>query len=291
MRAVLLTLIVLSFALAGCTAKEKEPQAQDAGTTATASTTSSSGTAKTSTAQSGTGSTSGTSTQSSSLGTASLAADVHNGTAPLRVNFTLAATGSPLEWRLSFGDGAIANGTALPAQANHTFAVGGNFSANLTVRYAAGNATANVTITVAVPQTPGGPAAPEVTHFEFGESLGCAPDGTAVPGVPFYCMSFLGGPEASGLDGHWQALDERYWGLHLTSQTTQSPAGEQEIPDFGAVGADSDCVFTDAAHAIIGEANNGSRSCDGIVPSGSAFLFIYPYGAPALEIVVDFALA
>lgn len=210
------------------------------------------------------------------VGNVTLAADVVNGTAPLLVNFTLNGTGSPSSWRLSFGDGSIANGTMLPAATNHTYVVGGNFSANLTVVYAAGNATATVLVNVTVPQASGNSvAAPDVTHFEFADSLGCFGDVVGVEN----CFSFAGGPDASGIDGYWLALDERYWGLTLSSTIDQ---GQPVL-------ADSDCAVTDAAFAVIEELNNGGDPCGGPVPKGTAFLFIYPYGTPGLSMTVDFA--
>lgn len=209
------------------------------------------------------------------VGTASLVADVQNGTAPLPVNFTVNATGSPLAWRLSFGDGHIGNGTTFPAAVNHTYDIGGNFTANLTVAYTGGNATANVTLSILVPQTPTGPAPPDVTHFEFADSLGCFGDVVGVEN----CISFAGGPDASGIDGYWQALDERYWGLSFTSTVDQ---GQPVL-------ADSDCAVTDAAFAVLEELNNGGDPCSGTIPPGTAFLFIYPYGSPGLSMTVDFA--
>lgn len=54
---------------------------------------------------------------------------------------------------------------------------------------------------------------PAVTHFEFPESAGCAGDAhTLEPSVPLNCVSFQGGPDATGIDGHWLALDETYAG-------------------------------------------------------------------------------
>lgn len=274
MRLALVVLLLVVAASAGCVSKESDPDGT-ATTSSSASTTTSTATSSTSGTQ---GPGSGSGPGAPTLGTIALTADVLNGTAPVDVNFTINATGSPTSWRLSFGDGAIANGTAIPALANHTYAIGGNFSANLTVHYAAGNVTTFLNLTIAVPDTPAGPGAPDVTHFAFADSLGCVGDLGAEN-----CISFVGGPSASGIDGYWQALDERYWGLAFTSTIMQG----------GPVGPllnDSDCVFTDAAHAILGEANNSSNPCAGTVPAGTAFLFIYPYGTPALEMAVDFVV-
>lgn len=262
MRPLLVVLVIVLAAMAGCITKK------DDGKDAT-----------TSTSTTGTGSRSATSTTggpgstATPLRTATLSANATNGTAPLAVAFTLNASAGATSWRLAFGDGAVANGTGQPSSANHTYAVGGDFSANLTVVFPNGNATANLTITVAVPAAR---AAPDVTHFEFGSSLGCVGDLGADS-----CISFNAGPDGSGIDGWWQALDERYWGLHLTSTI-----------DSDAPLADSDCAFVDADETtIIGDADNSSNPCDGVVPAGTAWLYIYPYATPANGLTVDFATA
>jgi hypothetical protein len=133
-----------------------------------------------------------------------------------------------------------------------------------------GNGTGNVSVTSALPA---------VTHFEFGESLGCTGD---IDGI--LCIEWENGPPGSDIDGHWIPLDASYWGLAVTSTVVQSPTGPVQ-----GLGADSDCVFTDADQAILGEGNNGGDPCLGTVPEGSAWLFIYPYAAPAIEMTVDFA--
>ena len=109
-------------------------------------------------------------------------------------------------------------------------------------------------------------AAPEVTEFSYGESLGCAGDFLQIAGAN--CISALGGPEESGIDGFWQALDERYWGLEFTS-TVANQLG------------DSDCYLTDADLNVVGSGNNGSAACMGVVPEGTAWIFLYSYAEPA----------
>lgn len=134
------------------------------------------------------------------------------------------------------------------------------------------------------PDDPGTPAPqnrtmPAVLHFEFGETAGCAGDAhSTVPAVPLNCVSYQGGPDATGIDGHWLALDETYVGLTL-STTMDVPAGAN---------ADSDCVFLDADQVEIGNANNGAEACGGVVPVGTAWLFLYPWGTPATGMTADF---
>lgn len=208
----------------------------------------------------------GNGTTPGGLGNASLVADVTNGTAPLNVTFTINATAGALAWRLALGDGNSTQGSTFPANHTYTYSVGGNFSANLTVAFAGGNASAVVPITVAVGNAM---APPDVTHFEYPESLGCAGDIVGEEN----CLSWAS-PDASGIDGFWEALDARYWGYLLTSTVSANP--------------DSDCVFTDASFAILGNGNNGGAACQGTVPEGTAWLFIYPYAIPAGGMTVDF---
>jgi hypothetical protein len=271
MRVVLVGLLILTAAMAGC-AEKKDDDGGDgpSGTSTSTASGSKSGTS--------TGSTTGTGTGSVSH-SATLAADETNGTAPLSINFTMTADPGATSWFLAFGDGSSDNGTGEPATANHTYSVGGNFSASLRVVYSDGpNATASVNITVAVPG-PSGPA-PE-THFEFGESAGCAADAHAAePTVPVNCISFHAGPDAPAVDGHWLALDERYWGMTLTSTMEES----------SGLNADSDCFFMAPDHTtIIGDGHNGGGLCAGVVPEGTGWLYIYPWAFPADAMTADFA--
>lgn len=81
---------------------------------------------------------------------ATLVADALNGTAPLLVNFTVGAepASTNATWTLSTNGTAFANGTGVPATANHTFLAGGLWNVTLTVLDAGRNATATVSINV-----------------------------------------------------------------------------------------------------------------------------------------------
>lgn len=263
MRALLLGLLLVAAAMAGCNGGTGDGEGGDPGP---------------STSASGSG--------APVVPHARLLADRGNGTVPVAVNFTLAAAAGAQAWRLSYGDGGLANGTGQPpATANHTYAVAGDFSAVLNVTYPSGAAVANVSLTILLGDDPPLPPA----HFEFGESFGCAP-ASDYAAAPFSCLSFQGGPEATGFDGHWLALDERYWGLALTSVTEQSPVGPVDVPQLGTVGADSDCSFVKAdTTTLLGDGNNGEFSCTAVVPVDAAFLFIYPYAAPGFSITLDFS--
>lgn len=155
MRVVLLGLLILTAAMAGCATKKGDDGGDDpSGTSTSTASGSKSGTA--------TGTKSGTGTGGPAVvHTASLSAGIANGAAPLSVNFTINATGSPQAWTLAFGDGEQGNGTAFPATTNHTYTDAGLFTANLTVSFQDGstllrNVTVNVTAggSVLVSQVP-----------------------------------------------------------------------------------------------------------------------------------------
>lgn len=84
--------------------------------------------------------------------TATLAADVLNGTAPLNVTFTLAGADADkdnLTWMLTAGNATLGNGTTLPANVTHQFLEAGNVSVVLAVSDGSNTTLANVTIVVA----------------------------------------------------------------------------------------------------------------------------------------------
>jgi hypothetical protein len=253
---------------------------------------------------------SGTTTSAPANGTGNASGNATGpaGAAPLNVTFELGAArlpaGASARWTLDLGraagnatgngtgnatgnETAARNGTALPATVTHTYTAAGAYNVTFILR--AGslapqalqatlhiNGTGNVSVSKPLP---------DQVHFEYGESLGCTGD---IQGNT--CIEWENGPPGGDIDGHWIALGELYWGLHVTSTVTQTPAGEQTLPVLGAkVGADTDCVFVDAALAVIGEGNNGGSSCLGQVPDGAAWMFIYPYANPAVDMTVDFS--
>lgn len=114
--------------------------------------------------------------------------------------------------------------------------------------------------------------APEQLEFSFGPSAGCEGSLTGAGN----CVSFQGGPSASGIDGHWLSLDESYWGLQFTT-TIDSQTG------------DSDCYFVaEDETTILGNAHNGSSPCEGSVPDDTAFMFLYSYVEPATGMTITF---
>ncbi|HJQ93703.1 MAG TPA: hypothetical protein VJ874_05395 [Candidatus Thermoplasmatota archaeon] len=313
MRALLATALLLTALLAGCSSGDKDgdgpqPSHDDLAATATpvlhlnitaddethrftsapaaghaghgnATSTSASGT----TTVSGNASASGNATGNTTGGPAGLA--------PLDVTFELGASklpaGSAVRWSFDFGRTAgnatgnataAENGTTLPATLEHAYTSAGDYNVTFILRVGnltpqalqatihIENGTGNVTV---------GKPAPDQVHFEYGESLGCTGD---LP-VGITCLDWEAGPPGSDVDGHWIPLDDRYWGFGVTTTVDQgNPATH-----------DTDCVFTDADKAVLGEGNNGSGPCLGSVPDGSAWMFVYSYGTPALAMTVDFA--
>lgn len=197
--------------------------------------------------------------------------DVVNGTAPLNVTFSIdmlnASDAANITWTITIGD-LVDDGRGLPAESLFTLDVG-NHTAVASVIAGGELFEASQDIFVeAVPEAPPREL-PEVTHFEFGESLGCVGDfGVCV------------GPEIGedGLDGFWVELGEAYWGLALSS-TVDNALG------------DSDCYFVDEAGSEVGNANNGGGPCAGTVPEGAAQMYLYSYAEPALGQTLEFTLA
>jgi hypothetical protein len=270
------------------------------------------GSASQPTAASGTGtassSASGTTTTpppANATGNATGNTTAPSGPAPLNVTFELGAARLPAgvtaRWTFDLGRAAgngtgnatgnetvPRNGTSLPATLTHTYTAVGDYNVTFILRAGdlapqtlqatlhIGNGTGNVSASKPLP---------DQVHFEYGESLGCTGD---IQGNT--CVEWENGPPGGDIDGHWIALGELYWGLYVTSTVTQTPAGEQTVPVLGAkVGADTDCVFVDDALAVVGNANNGGSSCLGQVPDGAAWMFIYPYANPAIDMTVDFS--
>ncbi len=253
----LATLVLLvAVALSGCLADD-DGTAQDAGT--------------------GDGATGGNQTANQTLPdppAASIAVSgdnvTDNGTtfeAAVGVNITFDAagsTGTNLTFSWDLGDGNTSAG------ANVTYAYGkaGNFTVNVTVTDEAGQTdSASVDVTIAAVEEAGEDIQ---RHFEYeGVFLGCEP--TATEG----CIGMvLLGPDDDPVDGVWVPLGAAYEGLLLTSTVDNQRA-------------DSDCFWLDADHATIGDAHNGAGPCEGVVPAGAAWVFVYSYAEPATHFTVD----
>ncbi|MEK6985708.1 MAG: hypothetical protein AABX89_04945 [Candidatus Thermoplasmatota archaeon] len=205
--------------------------------------------------------------------TANLTANLVNGTAPLNVTFTLAGAdpeGKPITWSFVVGN-ITQNGTVLPALVNATLEAG-NFTARLTVSDGALTATDRFNLTILAGAPVVARAAPDPTVFEFPESFGCVGDLAT-------CFVLEMGPDASGIDGFWQVLDERYWGYLATNTAT------------GNVLGDSDCNFyAPDATTVLGEGNNGGAACTGIVPEGTGWILLYSYAEPSTGMTLEFTL-
>jgi hypothetical protein len=246
----------------------------------------------TATSANATGNASGNATGSGSNSTSP------GGLAPLNVTFTLGAShlpaGTAANWTFDFGrasaanatngtEATAANGTTLPATLDHSYTAAGTYNVTFILR--AGNLTpqalqATIHIANGTGNVSVGKPLPDQLHFEFGESLGCASDANALTGgsVPPNCVSFHGGPDATGIDGHWLELDERYWGLAFVATA--------DVPD----GEDSDCfLLAPDATTIVADGHNGGGPCTGVVPEGTGWIFLYPWGTPALGMTLDFA--
>lgn len=193
-----------------------------------------------------------------------------SGTAPLDVTFELDAESDDDNgtWRLAFGDGSEDVGgdvSELPTSAEHTYEVGGNYSAVFEVVHQDGSVNETIALTVEVPEQ--GEAPPD--FYEFGPSAGCIGDTDT-------CVSREAGPDEPPVDGFWVPLDERYVGAFMTT-TIESARG------------DSDGWFIDADGATITDVHNGADAAEGSVPPGAAWLFVFSYADPSTAMTVSFA--
>jgi hypothetical protein len=185
-------LVLLTSALAGCSAGDPERFPDGvAGGTSTSTGPASNGTSTGPATSSSTG-TSGDSRQDAPNQAPSISITVagnRSGSAPFNVTFLLNGTdaeGDALQWTLAFGDGsANATGTALPAEVDHVFAAAGNFTANFTASDGTGETSALFAIEV-VNGTVAYNGPPPIVFSGESANYGDIGCGGAVPGTATY---------------------------------------------------------------------------------------------------------
>lgn len=132
MRGLLVALLLMTMALAGCTDGDgDDPAPTSSSSTSTSRTTTTTAPATSSSTTTSSSSTTSTAPPANKPPIGSLAATV-NGTA---ANFTVTGSdpdGDKLSWALAFGDGNATQGTSLPATVLHTYPAG-NYTATLTL--------------------------------------------------------------------------------------------------------------------------------------------------------------
>jgi hypothetical protein len=144
-------LLLLSFALAGCSGDGGDDDAAPA----------------TSTSATGSRSSTGTTMAAANRAPTGSAALAVNGTSAA---FTLDGTdpdGDALSWNLTFGDGQSTSGATLPANATHDYGAAGRFNATFTLSDGKASAVYNLTINATVAAAGG---APQVS-YQFTGSL------------------------------------------------------------------------------------------------------------------------
>lgn len=197
-------------------------------------------------------------------------ADVTEGTAPANVTFTWEVDTDDEEatWALETGDGISEQGAVSDENTSYThpYETEGNFTAVFTVHYGDSESvqqSLNLRFEAA-------DELPEQMTFEYGPSLGCIGDLAT-------CVSRELGPGGEEIDGFWQELDERYWGLDFTV-----------IAD-SALG-DTDCdAFDEDEERIDADLNGADGPCEGPLPEGTQWLFLYSYAEPALSLELVFS--
>lgn len=260
--ALLASLTILAMAFAGCTGDDGGGE----GTTSTSS--SSSRTSSTATGTSSPSSTSGSATSTSTGSTpqnqgpsGSISVTV-NGT-----NATFSLTGSDpdgdtLVWDLTFGDGASTNGTQLPANVTHAYAAG-NFTANFTVTDGQAPSTYDVEVTV----VGGGAAGPQAVEGDWTVgTLGCS---QITAGEPYseWRAEF---DELNGVAFVKFDVDPATIGKPFSMAATMAGAGGYAEIDFYNSGNTIIEYFPPTPIAP------GTVTATGNVPDGSVFAVMFP---------------
>lgn len=177
--------------------------------------------------------------------------------------------GGNYTYTIDFGDETTDAGEGVGGfiDAVHTYELGGNYTVLVSVSFEGGEPIeGSLGIKLTTPAPPR--QLPEPSHFEYGPALGCAGDVDTCIGMLLVTSPIAMSPEeADGIDGYWQPLTEEYWGLVM--ETT-----------VDSVSGDSDCNFFNAAFEIIGAPNNVDQPCGGVVPDETAWLFLYSYAEP-----------
>lgn len=262
-------MVLLTATLAGC-ANEDPERFPEGGPTTTSTRSSSGATSPTLTSTSSATTTSTGNSPFNQTGnetgppSAHVTASPLNGSAPLLVNFTLTGSdpdGDALNWTLVFGDGNSTNGTTLPADVNHTYAMTGNWTAMLTVDAGSDNATSSVLITVGS-TSGGGPL-----HFEEDVASGSTPVADVLGANQ--CVGFNAG--MSGQDCSFFVLPPEAAGRVFTL------SGDAQMADFLVTceaPADSIAIVTDVT---------------GTVPPGAGCIVVWYFGlAPTgTHLIVD----
>ena len=203
--------------------------------------------------------------------TASLGASIQNGEAPVEVEFTLDGTdadGDNLTWSFDADEDGIfdAEGTELPATVNFTYAAEGVFNATLTVRDSLNETTAALQIDVTAPSVEEGFAGFSYSGY-----------------APAPCPLCLGAPQGSagfnagqdGVDSAWTAIPAAAVG-HTAVMTN----------DWGFVSYH----FLDSCEATataIGGSVDEDSGVEVVIPAGTACVQMFDYTFPDTTMTLD----
>lgn len=246
-RTTLACVALLAMALAGCSDELRYPEpiedGSDSATGTGSGTSSPTGTTTNSASDTSTGPL-GNETNRAPLAGLTVATNGTNAT------FSLTGTdpdGDNLTWELDYGDGNATNGTSLPLTVNHTYAMTGNFSANLTVSDGMreghaqivvqfGNGSTEKVVLTGETTLPSSP----LTSGALGAN-GCAGFNAGVSGQD--CVIFELGPELAGrpflAEGTGVNLDVDIW----SSCDPAPPSSLQTGSVEGTIPAGAACMI------------------------------------------------
>lgn len=262
----LAALTFLTLAFAGCSdGGDGDGETSSNTSTSQASTASSSSSTRSASATATTSSSStGTGGPANQPPTGSVAASV-NGT---DATFTLTGTdpdGDMLVWELDFGDGSTEDGTTLPATVNHTYAAG-NYTANFTVTDGKEPKTYSADIAAAAS---GSGSAPLQT-VSGGWAVGVADSGATSE------LAACGSSPLSGVTHLHFAVDPLTAGKAFSATITDASDGAA-IQDWGILFFAADCLAFEDASAT------GAAPIAGTVPTNAAVGVVIATGGAQLE--------
>lgn len=256
MRTLLVALLFLTIAFAGCSGGGNDPDADPttSGTSSISGTSTKTGSGTSTSSLTSTGTVTGGGDANNHAPTAQLGASTAPGS--LQVNFTVDGAdidGDELSWELTFGDGGSTNGTGVPANATHTYGAGGNYTATLEVSDGLTNATSSVNVTLAA-------GAPASQDFE-GEWTGGFVD------IPFLAdLAGAGCDAIEGMDGVFLALfdlDVATLGKSYTATITAASTGDS-IVGWEVQFLDADCGIIEGTYV-----SDGPTPIAGTVPTSA----------------------
>lgn len=261
MRNWLMVVLLIAVALSGCADESGTEGTDDAGDDGGSASGGGDQTAGGSTGDGGESTGNGTGNGTNEAPVVTFTADVLNGTAPLRVNFTLAVEDDAenLTWTFLIDGNETLAGEGAAAAFNHTFGVGAH-NTSLVVSDGQHEVNETLLITAVAPAAP--PGFDPVTK-EFELPLPCTQCGLQ---GPIASGSLNPAQNVQGVNLEWMEIDEEMWGQpFLASGVGTVVNSNPELQFADACSYDYSAIATPSAAGPV----------QGIVPDDAGCLFIW----------------